>query len=115
MRFVAILLLISSFIISLRAATDRVDPDCAVRSLPQRLLLLAIARPAQSSPVSPARREPAIESALDEEESSDLDPLGPAAQNADGLPLATTRPAVIAATFPSRPPMRPGHPGPLRC
>jgi hypothetical protein len=75
MRSLAVMLLIVSSVSALRASTDRVAAAQAVRSNARRLLLGAIASPGRPSPSSPSRRQDAFESALDEEEVSDLNPL----------------------------------------
>jgi hypothetical protein len=75
MRSVAVMLLILSSLSAMRASADRGAAAHAVRSNARRLPLLAIASPGHTSPSSPSRRQDALESALDEEEASDLNPL----------------------------------------
>ncbi|HEY2157895.1 MAG TPA: hypothetical protein VGH33_19860 [Isosphaeraceae bacterium] len=75
MRSVAVMLLVFTSLSAMRASTDRGAAAHAVRSNPRRLLLISIASPCRPSPSSPTRRPDAIESALDEEEASDLNPL----------------------------------------
>jgi hypothetical protein len=76
MRFAAVMLLLVASLCAVRASTDRVSEAHAVRSTAPRLLLMSIASPGRPSPPSPWRRQDAFESALDQEEASDLDPLG---------------------------------------
>ena len=115
MRSIAALLLILCSASSLRASTDRVHPAQAVRTLPRRLLVVAIARPDHSAPASPSRREQAVEPAFDEEESSDLDPLGAPPQAVAPDRFASPRPELSSASSPPPSSTRPRRPGLLRC
>lgn len=115
MRFVATSLLIVAVVSTLRASTDRVHPSHSVRSTPGRLLLLTIAGSDDRAPTSPSRREHALESALDEEEASDLDPLDAPFEAITRRPPAGPRREAIAALVPLAAMTRQDRPFLLRC
>jgi hypothetical protein len=100
MRSVAVMLLVVSSASALSASVDRVSAAHALRSVPRRSLLAAPGRPA---PSSPSRRPDAFESALDEEEASDLNPLDspPRAAVVKPLSMPDPGPFSIAPTSPS--------------
>ncbi len=75
MRSVAVMLVVVASVSAVRASTDRGSQAHAVRSSARRLELISITSPSRPSPSSPSRRQDALESALDQEEASDLDPL----------------------------------------
>lgn len=115
MRPVAALLLVLCATASLRAPTDRVHPAHAVRSTSRHFLLLTISESGRPSPASPSRREPALESAFDEEETIDLDPLGAHPRGVATDPSASPHPERSASLAPSPSPLSPRRPGTLRC
>ncbi len=75
MRSVAVMLLVVATLSAMRAPADRVSAAQALRSNARRMMLISIASPPRHPPSSPSRRQDAFESALDEEEASDLNPL----------------------------------------
>ena len=105
MRSVAVLLLALLSVSLLRAPTDSIRLSHPFRPSPRGFLLLTISREAPPSPVSPSRRDLALESALDEEDSSDRDPPDALARGITSDPLdgrrpepAATRPPLAAST-----------------
>jgi hypothetical protein len=114
MRSVAALLLILGSVASLRASTDRGHPAPAARSL-HHLLLPAISAPDHPSPASPSSREPAVESAFDEEETTEVDPLHTPPRAVALDCSASPRPESSTSLAAPPAPIGPRRPGLLRC
>jgi hypothetical protein len=101
MRSVAVLLLLATGYSAARASTDRVHESHAIRSIPRRNHLLVIAESSRPAPTSPSRCDVVMESALDEEDPNDLDPLfAPLRAIEIGAPVMSGSQHV----FPSSPP-----------
>lgn len=115
MRFVALILLSLSVLNSLRGATDRVHPDHVVRSVPRRSLLISIAAPAFPASPPPSWREVGAESAFDEEESNDLDPLDASSRVIGPRLLAGSRFEPFSTLSSPRPGPGGARSRPLRC
>ncbi len=115
MRSIAVMLLAVISYSALRASTDRVHEAFAVRSSPLRSVVLSISREDSGAPLPPSRRDPALESALDEEESVDLDPLDALPRGITSDPFGHRRPTPPSARstlLASKDPCRPRR---LRC
>ena len=117
MRSVAITLLILSSGASLKTSNDGDRPSDAARSTPRHFLFLrpAIAATDGPTPLSPRRREPTFESAFDEEESNDIDPLGLAPEGVASHPAARLRREASAEQTLPTSAIRPDRSRRLRC
>lgn len=115
MRFVAVLIVMISAVPASPASAGPVHGSPTVRPTGRRSPLLTITRLDHSTPASPSRREPALESALDEEESSDFDTLDPAPRALTLDPFASLRLDLSSPPPPQPSPTHPRRPGLLRC
>ena len=115
MRFVAVLLLVVSALPTALASAGPSTGPAPLGSPSRRPPILAITQLDHTAPASPSRSEPAIESALDEQELNDLDPLDapPRAVAADRFASARFESASPSSSpAPAIPRRRPGL---LRC
>lgn len=115
MRFVAVFLLVSSSLSALGASADRIHETNLARPISHRSPELTMASPGLPSPVAPSRRDVAIEPALEEEESNDLDPLDTPLGGFAARSLARPAHEATAIHSPLPSSTRQGRPGLLRC